>query len=890
MDIQTPEKNHSSGHESHGVHLCHKCGWPFPNPHPSAKQRRSHKKICGTIEGHKLFNSAEEPLYGECHKTPFAGVPKVVESCNLEKHIGGVGAISVRSEDEVFSDAEMEFQEGGFGLGRQDSVAGNDLTPTVSFKDCEDTCDVIAIETEPLMDVPEERGKLGGDGTVAEGSVRQDVSEESREVGSSDKVVKCSLRLETDTEDGEISETVSMSETRPDGTSGTVLNDVMVQLEEEVGDRLACRTSINKNAEQEADENGNLGINLEENLMNVVESNSEQACATSEGTDDITLNTRLADKIVEDKENGDELALSMVTDDLSPKAESAKDIDASLYTSQILTDAALVTVSDTSFDSNEDYDKTEDDNMVKLSELETLASEEIIVDEKDEDRDRVSHEKSDTFPLNKLNEDSKADTSRTRVAEDIYKLDRNNPAIVKEGLVEGKADMIQLDKGSDALGSLVDADTTENETGSEVCSLEEKQPVYVEARKLNNVYGSDDMDVPESARTGVIDLAEIDDTRRIDDKNNVKSMLISDSSVSQTNPALNLLEDSKSESVIRHHQSPVLTKEGSNEYTRALPETEGPHSNRVWNSPGDIKESKISRDDKEQGECVGEVMASVVENSGGNEFDESSLDQLNKEWIHPDTEPATQNSDAVDDSRTGESRAEMSGSSTISLQGEVDNCSIKPQLGATIGDVSKSSSQADSLDGQWGSVSVISTRSDNPLITDSHLSSEQEKATRKKPTVASGEQLDKADEFEPPSFMTLVEPGGTDQTATAVPLQAGWFPSLTHTANESHGRKKNEEIIAKVTNWNAKQHTPLKSLLGEAINETKPKSPISNVAMVTKVSSILGPESPDAEPTDVETTQEWNSPARYEADIKKEKRKVKGRPLWAQFVCCSYVN
>ncbi|KAK8577782.1 hypothetical protein V6N13_028047 [Hibiscus sabdariffa] len=100
----------------------------------------------------------------------------------------------------------------------------------------------------------------------------------------------------------------------------------------------------------------------------------------------------------------------------------------------------------------------------------------------------------------------------------------------------------------------------------------------------------------------------------------------------------------------------------------------------------------------------------------------------------------------------------------------------------------------------------------------------------------------------------------------------------------------------------AKQHTPLKNLLGEAVNGTKPKSPNTkeppregkvakdNGAMVAKVSSILGPESPDTKPTDVETVKEWNSPARYQADIKREKRKVKGRPLWAQFVCCSYVK
>lgn len=37
--------------------MCNKCGWPFPNPHPSARHRRAHRKICGAIEGYKLVDS-----------------------------------------------------------------------------------------------------------------------------------------------------------------------------------------------------------------------------------------------------------------------------------------------------------------------------------------------------------------------------------------------------------------------------------------------------------------------------------------------------------------------------------------------------------------------------------------------------------------------------------------------------------------------------------------------------------------------------------------------------------------------------------------------------------------------------------------------------------------
>lgn len=183
---------------------------------------------------------------------------------------------------------------------------------------------------------------------------------------------------------------------------------------------------------------------------------------------------------------------------------------------------------------------------------------------------------------------------------------------------------------------------------------------------------------------------------------------------------------------------------------------------------------------------------------------------------------------------------------------------------------------------------------------------------------------DKSDMFEAPSFMTLVEHrGGDDQKATGSEIltavqnpeqpkpassqTTGWFPSITHVVNESQGRKKNEEIIAKVTNWSTgKQHTPLKSLLGEASLASKAKSPNQNESqaptlpkddkatkvsgpVTTTVNSILNPESPTGQAAKKENAKEWNSPARYPSDTKSEKKKVKGRS-WVQFVCCASVN
>ncbi|KAJ6343481.1 hypothetical protein OIU76_005257 [Salix suchowensis] len=110
--------------------------------------------------------------------------------------------------------------------------------------------------------------------------------------------------------------------------------------------------------------------------------------------------------------------------------------------------------------------------------------------------------------------------------------------------------------------------------------------------------------------------------------------------------------------------------------------------------------------------------------------------------------------------------------------------------------------------------------------------------------------------------------------------------------------------MAKVTDWSTgKQHTPLKNLLGEASMETRFKSlnakeiPVEkdgpaakdNGSLPKTVSSILAPRAPEGEPAKLEE-KAWSSPARYPADIKREKRRVRGRPYWAQFVCCSSVN
>ncbi|KAL3835029.1 hypothetical protein ACJIZ3_009765 [Penstemon smallii] len=137
--------------------------------------------------------------------------------------------------------------------------------------------------------------------------------------------------------------------------------------------------------------------------------------------------------------------------------------------------------------------------------------------------------------------------------------------------------------------------------------------------------------------------------------------------------------------------------------------------------------------------------------------------------------------------------------------------------------------------------------------------------------------FDKSDGvYEAPSFMTLVQSSSEIKTeennnSTDDVLQAAWFPSLTNMVNESEGRKKNEEIISKVTNWNQAKHDHIHK---NNIPCEEAKSPKDNE-----------PNKDQAASNEIE--KEWDSPARYPIEIKKDKKKKKRKTYWVPFVCCS---
>lgn len=106
---------------------------------------------------------------------------------------------------------------------------------------------------------------------------------------------------------------------------------------------------------------------------------------------------------------------------------------------------------------------------------------------------------------------------------------------------------------------------------------------------------------------------------------------------------------------------------------------------------------------------------------------------------------------------------------------------------------------------------------------------------------------------------------------------------------------ENQEITMEKTAKD--QHVPLKNLLSEARSPRLAAAAAAAEAKsnIPRVSSILldqetSPEEGGRWPERREVSEEWKSPAKYPVELKREERKVKGRPFWVPFVCCSSVK
>ncbi|CAL5413947.1 unnamed protein product [Camellia sinensis] len=539
-----------------------------------------------------------------------------------------------------------------------------------------------------------------------------------------------------------------------------------------------------------------------------------------------------------------------------------------------------------------------DHKAVKLNFRVALDSGEVIEPVVDDNKDTFYEENSSSFVSNQSDQRVHLSSAELHVLEGDPKQEAGgNKVLVAEiPVVEGETDTSELNLSSEDLrpnGVEAPPETT--------ISWEVQTDSHLEASRFscNNAYDQEkdkteicDTDVKESWEEVNVELSA-----------NIKtsSESVDDFSVYKVNQTTNFIGEKSAMEISD------LVENGSRDMAvQEKPET---NSRMTFESACNLSESEVvdAGMDKVMNLQETETTTYFVSDLGDDENSEETMKDPKFNKIPPEHLPAElgfsmKSSATVDDSHCRDDVLGVSGTSTEHLKEERDKNFTKQQIEGPAVDVSvDSSSQTDSLE------AVLSTQSDavaainaQALPTTASKAPAQSEMQNPK-TTSEGHHSNKSDVFEPPSFMTLVERGDrVDQNAASDDIQAG-FPSFTNVDNQSQGRKKNEEIIAKVTNWSTgKQHIPLKSLLGEANLETKLKSPIpkqtvtvtkSNDGSATTVNSILGPEATtDQVAPQREMGKEWNSPARYRSDNKKEKRKVKGRSYWVPFVCCSSVN
>ncbi|KAM1385287.1 hypothetical protein ACFX15_031013 [Malus domestica] len=1013
MDAQDLVRSHSTGHESHGgVHVCSKCGWPFPNPHPSARHRRAHKRICGTIDGYKLVGLQENTQSDDEHsdddrKTPSS---KVLERSNNEKGSGLIGEGSVRSEDAVFSDAVAEFSDSGSGAGTGEGledvlksatsvekVAKNDLNAIQSLNDGE----INENTTNQLGYAPESQGSMSITGIDSmkrpESAVQDDrngseddvhpvndVSEDSKKAHTTDSVIESSLT--SISQEGQVKEIKASDQDRNLPYGLVAPNEVSSETAEGA-------SKLERTVEVTSDSLRDIEVvPSEKEHIHVFDLDIPQAGLSPdvESVEHAQASVNTTENKVDTTDEMHCFSSGGLTESSNSKGEGS----ANVHVLSVPDDLPVVDNAAAMLEGFKTYKEE------KLDQPTFLDSWEQFNDEENGVKNPVSNDNSQIFQSSNLSGGTVA-SSDMHDLEASHELDggSSKPMVKEVPFEEANVSQVEIktteNQGSDEKSP--PADIVMPQIAKSLVGSPEGQETYDNYESLQVNFPESDTNVASDANslssTGInqtthsVDLDDNEKDEKCDlsadhsSKGPVEGNVIDDGDhetekyaitedeyievsmekIVAENP-ITSLENTSCLSKLQVNSTDILNGDDSGDHDKGETEKSVVSGNKsrggsieenllvkpklnldsssnssradlnvVSDTKKSVMESEIDCNEKVQLEVGGSTAAGSdhgpnVESSQKSLMDcgmkEVGLSSLDTESSVPNlsslaTESSVPSFTAAEDNCS----RELLG---VSLQEESDKL-VEQQTSSSALDVVDSNSQTDSLEGNWGSVSVYSIQSEAQAVIDAEAvpPTDPQASLEGKAKLASERQYsDKSDTFEAPSFMTLVEPGGVDnQKATAAeiktaqnpeqprpaPLQAGWFPSITHVVNESPGRKKNEEIIAKVTNWSTgKQHTPLKNLLGEAYLENKAKSPNQkesqapalqkddkavtgkdNGRVTTTVNSILAPESPTGQASRKDNAKEWNSPARYPTEIKSEKRKAKGRPYWAQFLCCS---
>ncbi|XP_010435178.1 PREDICTED: uncharacterized protein LOC104719033 [Camelina sativa] len=766
-------------------HVCTKCGWSYPNPHPSAKNRRAHKKICGTIKGFEIFDSdkAKQDLdFPDDHKTPS---PRVVGKG--DERIGDV------SEEDVFTDAVCEFSRSdSFKEDTATNFAAkvtqnpgetpqciNSSTGCVmkSSEVVQESCEVPSVEVLDNYDAPSaveaaSGNRQGGESSTEEHPIASetviDSPQQAHVIDNGD--LMSNVRLETKCKEKftEESESKLASELRKkEDTSDSSWNDDVIY----------------------SDVDGPYGFSSEATSMTHP---GEASCLVSE---DVPVHTSLA------------------------KPEATQVISAGQFVSD---DMPFVENADVSLHGIKSLEEMEASHSVNPFLSETSKGEECETDTLTEaDNLRIQPEV--------LSIGSEAPSS-----DKILFGDKTEPqgqtdlVAVKEfpsaeNIMIPKTDSEDIKvKAEDGVSSLGNAQTVESET------------LRVSPPAVDSIVVDSNANVSSAAnKTGLVDL-------------------VGESELIQAN---------------------VVAEEGNNPKDRLSPESscyvtplsvvfEGADASDQIKSSTETSKDSALQIGAEFSESKDEVCREI---NNGTVVEESSFINETYPTEYPVSHPGSTHTAPDEIVKTANQKSLESGRTEFNR--------VVGGLGVI---------QANEID---GNVKAHNYYAEVPVTIESNDHRDFGR-------------LQNLSEAHIKSLVSSPLVSRNNASSNAFESNLGSVSGVSGGVSKPENVSQNQEItLEKTTSWSSakEQHVPLKNLLSEARSprvqqEAKAQNESNNIP---RVSSILGQETSPEDgrwPEKREVSEEWNSPAKYPVDLKREERKVKGRPFWVPFVCCSNVK
>nr|XP_043624915.1 enolase-phosphatase E1-like [Erigeron canadensis] len=806
--------------------------------------------------------------------------PKIEKQISVSGDGGGlIGSVS-RSEEDLFSDAVTEFADSGTSAGSANKTLDRDLF--FSFNDAENG------GTNDVINTPVEGSKLDAGPEV---SAKQDIHVEKS--GATEVTVSASSEL-TDKDAQCLDGLVKHGVLEPTPESSYVSQSQEAKSIEvvEAGERKSQGSQTFETTAEEA-------------------KNSEISKTTPEvseivgGYDDIIKQ--------ENFEKLEPATADEISEEIRPEIESVCE-----HVSELSKEPEIVE-SPEGINEEIEHEKTESDNVVVTPEI---VNESEIVKGEEEVGDAVKHEKCEPDHKHVLeaSKGSEIDEAVTVLTEkdDVGASKKQTEQAVKEpnvGLTE-KQDFgaVELEKCSKEEIQVVNESdsvlTAKEDLGEPILEEGSSEHTHKDAEVSGSVLiVKENLGEPELEKCSKEQIQEV-----VKEPNTV---LTEKDDLGEPKLEKNLNESiqevfEKSDSVLAQKQdlgAPSLEKSSKEiQPDLVLAEKEDLDASKSEKSLNENTHEVIEHKVDQVSNDIADVCVETPKDPSDNSFDGVK----NASGVAPKPLVEEANDKLMNDQESGERKVKHVSNdvadvcvetitpidSSDNITDSVENASgVVPKPLVEEGNdklmnnqesgvaLSVDSSSRNSLEGNWGSVSVLSTASIN---AETLHGGDQSKLNPEKSTAAT------SDVFEPPSFMTLVEPEGKDQRSVSSEVQdskqqpnseasqEGWFPTLPKVNNESEGRKKNEEAIAKVTNWSSgKQSTPLKNLLGEAKSPSA-KQPESVIPKDEATNEKAG-ETPLV-------NQDMSSPPKLIEDGKKAGKKVKGRSSWIPFVCCSSVN